>query len=529
MRPAERHHVANAGPACQRAVPPAGAGPAAHPWLTLCTVSLGLMMVLLDTSIVSVANPTIGNDLHASLASLQWVTSAFLLAIATGLVTGGKLGDRYGRRRLFTLGATGFALASAGCGLSASITMLIGFRVAQGLAGAAMMPQTLATLRSVFSAERFQLAVGIYVGVSSLAIASGPVVGGVLVQDVDWQSIFFINVVIGAVVVAAARAFMAESSDPRSAGFDAPGALILAGMLFCLVWAVINAGSHGWASGYIVGFLAAAAALCGLWGLRMARARTVLVPLALFRIASFDAGMTVITAVGFTMFGILFYMTLYLQRVQGHGPIAAGAYLLPLTVLSGLAAPAGGALAHRIPLRAQLSGGLALAAAGAFGLTGLTPGSPFRALWPWFVLIGTGVGVSLTGGSQALVGSAPPGHAGIATGIQQTSLNVGGALATAILGSVVTGSAGSVLPAALAHRHLPPRVIQAVVAAKASVAQGMVPATTGLPRRAAHAVAQASHQAVTDGMHTAFLVIGALALAASLASLAFVTGRPGDH
>lgn len=435
------------GPGALPAPPPARTAPhrrpGARPWLTLGTVALGLMMILLDTSIVSVANASIGRDLHGSLSGLQWVTSVFLLAIATGLVTGGKLGDHFGRRRLFTWGAACFALTSAGCGLSASMAMLTGFRVAQGLAGAAMMPQTLATLRAAFDAARFQLAVGVYVGVSSLAIASGPVVGGALVQGAGWRSIFFLNVVIGPVAGAAARFFMPETRNPQAAGIDLPGAALLAGAMFCLVWALVNSGTHAWASAYTLGFLAAAAVVLTLWAVRMARAAAPLVPLPLFRAPGFDAGIGVVATAGFSMFGTLFYLTLYLQRVHGDSPVAAGASLLPLTVMSGLAGPGGGMLARRIQLRFLLCGGLLMACGGALGIASLWPGSGEAVLWPWLALLGTGIGLALTGGSQAVVGSAPAAQAGIATGIQQTSLNIGGALATAVLGSIAAGQAGN--------------------------------------------------------------------------------------
>jgi len=414
----------------------------AHPWLALCTVALGLIMVLLDTSIVSVANATIAADLHGSLAGLQWVTSAFLLAIATGLVTGGKLGDHFGRRRLFACGAAGFALASAGCGLSASVPVLIGFRAVQGLAGAAMMPQTLATLRATFDATRFQLAVGVYVGLSSLSIAAGPIAGGVLVQDAGWRSIFFINVLIGPAAVVAARLFIPETRNPRSGPLDIPGALLLGGAMFCLVWALVNSGAHAWTSAWTLGSLAAAAIVLAAWTARMARAATPLIPLALFRSASFDAGIGVIITAGFAMFGTLFYLTLYLERAHGLTPISAGASMLPLTIFSGLAGPACGILARKIPLWLLLAGGLVLLASGAIGLRNLTPATGHSGLWPWLAMMGTGIGVALTGGSQAVVGSAPSSRAGIATGIQQTSLNIGGALATAVLGTIIASSGG---------------------------------------------------------------------------------------
>jgi EmrB/QacA subfamily drug resistance transporter len=503
--------------------------PAGRPWLTLAALSLGLMMVLLDTSIVSVANPTIGTDLGGSLADLQWVTSAFLLAIATGLVLGGKLGDHYGRRRLFITGAASFALTSGGCGLSTSMGMLIGFRVAQGLAAAAMMPQTLSTLRATFPPQRFQLAVGSYVAVSSVAIASGPIVGGVLVQDVGWRAIFFINVILGAAVVTAANAFVPETNDPHAESLDTTGAALLAAALFCLVWAIVNSASHPWGSGYTLAFLAAAVVLLGGWTVRMARAAAPLVPLSLFRSASFDAGIGVVTTVGFTLYGTLFYLMLYLQRIQDHSPITAGAELLPLTVLSGAIAPIGGLLAHRIPLRLLLAGGLLLIGAGALGLTTLEPRTGLISLWPWYALIGIGVGCALTGGSQAVVGSAPPANAGVATGIQQTSLNLGGALATAVLGSIMITSVANDLPADLTRHHLPSSIAIKLDATKSTIAQGIIPQPHGLSGQAQRAVISAGHQAVTNSLHLAFAIIAAVAITAGLAALGLINTKPPQH
>jgi EmrB/QacA subfamily drug resistance transporter len=494
-----------------------------RPWLALFALSLGLMMVLLDTSIVSVANPTIGRDLDGSLAELQWVTSAFLLAIATGLVPGGKLGDRYGRRRLFLCGAACFALTSAGCGLSTSMGMLIGFRVAQGLSAAAMMPQTLSTLRATFPPQRFQLAVGIYVATSSVAIASGPIAGGVLVQDVGWRSIFLINVILGAAVVATGRTFVPETKDARTGALDTLGAVLLAAALLCLLWAIVNSGGdHPWGSGYTLAFLAASVVLLGGWATRMARAAAPLLPLSLFRSAGFDAGIAVVTAVGFTMYGTLFYLMLYLQRVQSHSPISAGAELLPLTVLSGVAAPVGGLLARRIPLRLLLAGGLLLIGGGALGLTTIGPHTGIGSLWPWYALIGVGIGSALTGGSQAIVGSVPPHRAGVATGIQQTSLNVGGALATAVLGSVMVSAIGTSLPADLAQHGIAPSLAGKLDAAKATIAQGIIPRPYGPASHTQAAVLAASHEAITSSLHLALTIIAGVALAASIVALALV-------
>lgn len=497
-----------------------------RPWLTLVSVSLGVMMILLDTSIVAVANPAIGRDLGGSLAGLQWVTSAFLLALATGLVTGGKLGDHLGRRRMFITGATLFALTSAGCGLSTSMGMLVGFRVLQGLAGAAMLPQALSTLRATFPPQRFQLAVGIYVAVSSVAIASGPIVGGAGVQGIGWRSVFFLNVIIGAVLVAAARAFVPETSDPRARGIDVLGAVLLAAALFCLLWAVVNSGSHPWGSAQTIAFLAAAVILFAGWTLRMDRAAVPLIPLSLFRSASFTAGIGVVATAGFTLYGTLFYLMLYLQRIQGHSPITAGAELLPLTAASGAISPVAGFLAHRFPLRLVLAVGLLLGGAGALGLTTIGLGTGLGSLWPWYALIGIGAGCALTGGSQAVVGSVPPARAGVAAGIQQTSINVGGALATAVLGPVMVASVGGSLPSGLARLRLPSGIAARFEAVRSSIAQGVIPRPPGLAGQLQAGAVAAARQSVTGGLHVAFIVVAGVAIVVGLTALCLINPRP---
>jgi EmrB/QacA subfamily drug resistance transporter len=216
------------------------------------------MMVGLDGTVVSVANPTIAKDLHASLPALQWVTNGYLLALAVTLILGGKLGDRFGRKRVFISGVVGFALFSLGCALSGSTNVLIAFRVLQGLAGALLMPNTLALLRASFPAEKLNQAVGIWGGSSALAVASGPIIGGLLVEHVSWESIFLLNLPLGLLAALFALRFVSESRDEKNVdGFDSPGVLLLTVGLFLLIWALIKAQGHGWGSAYVLGFGAA--------------------------------------------------------------------------------------------------------------------------------------------------------------------------------------------------------------------------------------------------------------------------------
>ena len=489
-----------------------------HPWLTLVAVAFGLMMVGLDNTIVAVANPTIGRHFGASLGGLQWVTNAYLLAVATGLITGGKLGDRFGRKRIFLIGTTGFALASLACGLSGSLTELIAFRVVQGLFGAMLLPQTLAILRATFPAERLAQAVGFWAGASSVAIASGPIIGGLLVEHVSWQAIFFVNVPVAALSVTVGTLVIRDSKDLSSGrGFDIPGVLFLSGGLFSLIWGLIRAESHGWGNASVVSFFAAAAILLIAFVVRQRVARSPLVPLSLFHSARFSAGVGLVVAVAFCLFGVLFYITLYLQRVHGYSPVGAGVRMLALTAVIGVSAPLGGMIVGRIGPRLPLAAGFTLIAIGLAGLSQLGPSSSYLGVWPWFLLMGIAVGMVQTGASQAIVGNAPRDRAGIASGIQTTALQVGAVLGTSVLGTIMSSRVASVFSGKLASAGVPAQTAQHLSSASHAVAQGIVPPVGGSPA-VAHAVTTASLNSFTSGLEAAFLVSTGVALVAAVAA-----------
>ena len=255
---------------------PPGTGPAArrglqgfsglrgNPALTLLAVALGVMMVALDGTIVAVANPAIQASLGASLADIQWVTNAYLLALAVSLITMGKLGDRFGHKKVFVTGIVGFAAASAAVGLSGdsagSIGRVIAVRAMQGVCGALLQPTALALLRKNFPAERLNAAIGIWGAVIGASTAAGPIVGGLLVQHVNWEACFYINIPVGLIALAVSLLVLRETDpSPAARHFDIPGIALLSGALFTLIWALIKGADYGWGSGMTLGFLAAAA------------------------------------------------------------------------------------------------------------------------------------------------------------------------------------------------------------------------------------------------------------------------------
>ncbi len=416
----------------------AGGAAGANKWRTLISVSLGIMMVALDGTVVSVANPTIGHKLNASLADLQWVTNGYLLSIAVLLVFGGRLGDRFGRKRLFMLGMGGFALGSLGCALSGSIDLLILFRVVQGAFGAMMLPATLACLRAAFPPDELERAVGIWGGTSALATASGPIIGGLLVQHVSWESIFLLNLPLGAVALVVAFFSIQETKDVDSgSGLDPPGVLLLSGSLFALAWGLIKSQTHGWGSAYTLGFLAAALVLMLVFILWEKRVKVPLIPLELFKSPSFSAGVVLVVLGLFALYGVLFFMTLYLQRVHGYSPVQAGVRLLPLTAVFSLSSPLGGVLTARFGPRVPLFIGMVLMGAAFLGLRSVGIDTSYSGQWPWFVAVGVALGLIIVASTQAIVGNAPVDRAGVAGGIQQTGFQLGGVIGTSVLGTVI--------------------------------------------------------------------------------------------
>jgi EmrB/QacA subfamily drug resistance transporter len=512
-----------------------------NPWLTLVAVSLGVMMVGLDGTVVGVANPTIAKDLNASLAGLQWVTNGYLLALAVLLIVGGKLGDKYGRKKVFVVGIVGFALTSLGCALSPSIGVLIFFRVLQGVTGALLMPNTLALIRAAFPPSELNRAVGIWGGSSALAVASGPIIGGLLVEHVSWESIFLLNLPLGLLAAVVAVAWVKESKDEEHSGsFDIPGVLLLSGGLFMIVWALIKAQEKGWGSAYVLLFgLAGLLVLVG-FVLREHRAEDPLLPLDIFRERSVWAG-TVLVIVGFfALFGVLFFIGLYLQNTHGYSPVQTGVRMLPLTAMFVVSAPLGGFLTERFGPRPPLVAGMLLLVVAFLGLSRLQVDTSYGGQWPFFLIIGISFGLIIVSTTQAIVGNVPVERGGIAGGLQSTANQLGGVLGTAVFGSIIASSVGSRLGEELADRDVPAAVSGIVSKSGEVVAQGVSPTDVArapvelqqaiteasggtLAPNVAQAVTDASHAAFISGLHTAMYVGVGLAVVA--AALGMLIGR----
>ncbi|MFI6348810.1 MFS transporter [Streptomyces sp. NPDC050560] len=510
-------------------VPPQRKGLRGHPWLTLFSVAIGVMMVALDGTIVAIANPAIQSDLGASLADVQWITNGYLLALAVSLITAGKLGDRFGHRQTFLIGVVGFAAASGIIGLSSSVSVVIGFRVLQGLFGALLMPAALGLLRATFPAEKLNMAIGIWGMVIGASTAGGPILGGVLVEHVSWQSVFFINVPVGVVALALGAFILMDhraKNAPRS--FDIGGIVLLSAAMFALIWGLIKAGDPwGWGSGKTWGFLVGSLVCFALFALWENRVREPLIPLGMFRSIPLTAGTVLMVLMAFAFMGGLFFVTFYLQNVHGMSPVDSGMHLLPLTAMMIVSSPVAGALITRFGPRVPLVGGMVCTAVAMFGMTTMSTGTGTLSMSLWFLLLGLGLAPVMVGATDVIVGNAPIELSGVAGGLQQAAMQVGGSLGTAVLGAVMSNKVSSALAGNWKDSGLPgnppPGLDKAAatggVPPQVAKADGVTPQILG---RISHAV----HDTFVSGMGVAFTVAGVVAV---IAAVVAVFTKKGEH
>lgn len=503
----------------------------ANPWLTLIAVALGLFMVGLDGSVVSIANAEIARDLNATTAELQWVTNSYLLALAAALILGGKLGDRFGRRTVYLVGVVGFTLASVAIGLAGSVEGVIAFRALQGLFGAMLMPNTLALLRAVFPPRKFGMAVGIWAMISSVATALGPIVGGLLVQHVNWESVFYINAPIGVIALVFGLVVLPQSRNEAAASekFDVAGVVLLALGLLAVIFGVVKGETWGWTSADTLGVIAGGLIVLALFGWYETRVAHPLLPMRLFRNPALTIG-TVVTALNFfVLLGVIFFVMLYLQNVHGFTPVESGVRTLPLSLASMVASPLGAKLTEKFGPRLTMPLGMVLQAGAAFTMLAWSADSSYSAMWPPFVALGLGVGIVMAASSDAIVGNAPVKDGGIAGGLQATSLQVGGALGTSVLVSLISSRVGSTLTDSLTDAGVPHSAAARFEEAKDAVAMGVAPVSDTMPAQLRAAVVEGSHTAFMNGVHTAVLVTGVLALVGAALAALGLRGREDGH
>jgi EmrB/QacA subfamily drug resistance transporter len=407
-------------------------------WWTLVAVAFGLFMIMLDNTVVNVSLPSIERDLHIQISELEWVVNAYALTFGVLLLSGGKLADLLGRRRIFVVGLVIFTASSFFCGIANGATTLIAARTVQGVGAALMNPATLSIITATFPPRQRGTAIGIWAGVSAMALAIGPLVGGFITQNFSWSWVFFINVPIGILGIVAAYFFIDETRDTsHEQRLDLPGLVASGIALFALTYGLIESNKYGWGSTRIVGLFVAAGVFFVAFILLERHQRIPMLDLSLFKNRTFAAANAVMLLVGLAMFGVFFFVSLYVQNILHYSPTRAGATFLPMTVLVILVAPFAGRFSDKIGPRWLVTAGQALLAVSLLLFSRLNATSTFWTLLPALVVGGFGMAVSMSPLTSAAMGSVPIEKAGVGSAVINSMRQVGGSVGIAVMGAII--------------------------------------------------------------------------------------------
>jgi EmrB/QacA subfamily drug resistance transporter len=407
-------------------------------WWTLVAVAVGLFMIMLDNTVVNVALPSIRTDLGIGISELEWVVNAYALTFGVLLLSGGKLADLLGRRRIYVVGLIIFTASSLACALATGPEVLIAARTVQGIGAALMNPATLSIITATFPLRQRGTAIGIWAGVSALALAFGPIVGGLLTEKINWSWIFYINIPIGVLGVLAALAFIDETKDTsREQRLDLPGLFTSGAGLFALTYGLIETNDHAWTSTRVLSLFAIAIVALVAFVLLELRQRLPMLDLSLFKNPTFAGANAAMLLVGLAMFGIFFFNSLFLQNILGYGAIKTGASFLPMTVLIILVAPVAGRLSDRIGARWLMGAGMTLLAVSLTLFGTLDEQSSFLNLLPGLLVGGVGMAITMAPTTAAAMGSVPVDKAGVGSAVINSMRQVGGSLGIAIMGALV--------------------------------------------------------------------------------------------
>ncbi|HET7054466.1 MAG TPA: MFS transporter [Solirubrobacterales bacterium] len=468
-------------------------------WWTLGAMCFALFMIMLDNTVVNVALPSIQRDLGASISGLEWTINGYTLSFAVLLATGGRLGDIFGRRRMFLFGVVIFALSSATAGFAQGATDLVISRVVQGVGAALMMPGTLSIITDAFPAHERGKAMGTWAGVSALALAVGPVLGGFLTEHVSWRAIFYLNipVAIGAVT---ATVFAVRESRDTTVGRDVDylGVATLTASLTALVLALVEGNSWGWNSPAIVGLLAGAVIGAIAFVQVELRVKVPMVEFRFFKDRNFLGAVVVALIITFAMMGVFFFLALYMQDILRYSPLEAGVRFLPSTLMIVGVAPVAGRLADRFGPRWLIVAGLTILTASLYTFTGIAVDSGYLDLLTGFMLLGIGIALTMSPMTSAAMNAVSVQKAGIASGVLSMFRMVGGSLGIAVSGAIFQAAAGSSFETATPQQFVD-GLSNAMWISAAVVAVGAVIAAVSINARPKEVSSEAAEAAVNPG------------------------------
>ncbi len=488
-------------------------------WWILGVLCLSVVIIGMDNFILNVALPTLVRSLDASETQLQWMVDSYILLFAALLLTMGSLGDRFGRRSVLQIGLVIFGVGSCFSAFSQSSNMLIMSRAFMGIGAAAIMPSTLSILTNVFPQEERVRAIGIWAGASAMGLAFGPILGGWLLENFFWGSVFLINVPIAVFALVAGQIILPNGRDPAAPRLDPLGAALSVVGLISLVYGIIEVPTKGWTSGEIIAAFALAAVVLTLFAAWEIRIDHPMLNLRFFRNRSFTAANATTTLTFFALSSALFFVTQYFQFVLGYSPLQTGIRLLPMVVTMLIMSPISPRIAERFGNKPSVAGGMAITAVTMFYFSKTTADSGYSTILISLVFMAVGMFLAMVPATNSIMSSLPPGKAGVGSAMNDTTRQVGGALGVAVLGSILTSSYRSTIASSLAA--LPP---SALATAKSSVG-GAIAVGNAVGGPQGDAIANVAKDAFVRGMSHGLEVGAAFILASAIVSLIWLPNR----
>jgi MFS transporter, DHA2 family, multidrug resistance protein len=496
----------------------------ARRWWTLGVLCLSLLIIVMDNTILNVAIPSLIKDLDASNSEIQWIIDAYTLVFAGLLLTTGSLSDRFGRKGALQAGIVIFAIGSASAALSTTTMHLIASRAFMGIGGALIMPATLSILTNVFRDPRERgRAIAVWAGFSGLAVAIGPVTGGLLLRHFEWSSVFWVNLPIGALALIAGYFLVPTSRDPNQGKLDPLGAVLSILGLGAFLFGIIEGPSHGWSDPWVLGsFLVGVTGLTSfiVWELH---SPNPMLDMRFFKNPRFTAANSAITLTFFAMFGSMFLMTQYWQFVHGYSPLGAGVRMIPYACVMMIVAPMSARVVERAGTKRVVTTGLVIISTALLSLSFIHAETPYPVVISLFCLMAAGMGMTMAPATESVMGSLPPEKAGVGSAVNDTTRQVGGALGVAIIGSIVS----SVYAANVSHVAGRFGVTGSDLAQSRASLGGALEVGTGLGGDAAGFVSQVKDGFV-DALSSGLRLSSAIILIAAIVAWRFLPARARD-
>ena len=498
-------------------------------WAILAVLCFGLLVIVLDNSILNVALPTIQDDLNATASDLQWIVDSYTLVFAGLLLTAGALGDKFGRRGALQIGFILFGIGSIASAMAATSGQLISTRAFMGIGGALIMPATLSIITNVFPPGERSKAIGFWAGTAGLGGALGPLAGGFLVEHFYWGSVFLVNIPIVVIGLIAGVFLIPTSKDPSASRLDPIGALLSIFGLALLLFAIIEAPHNGWTSSKTLGYGGLGIALLVAFGIWEAKSDHPMLDVTFFKKARFTAAAGAITLVFFSMFGSLFLLTQYFQFVLGYSPLQTGVRMIPFALAMMVVAPLSSKVVQRLGSKITVAFGLGLVTIGLLSMVGLQVDTPYSDIFWRLMLMSAGMGLTMAPATESVMGSLPIFKAGVGSAVNDTTRQVGGALGVAVIGSVLATTYGNQIGEFLSGLGLPlpQAALESAQNSIGAIKNGLVPKLQemGLSEQAATVNAEAN-SAFVSAVHWGVLTAAAATFIGVVMVLLFLPARP---